>query len=39
MTFLTRPVSAVFLVVGVAVLIVNTILPAIKRAKANKAQA
>ncbi len=35
--FLTRPVSAIFLAVGVLVLVVNTILPAIKRAKAAKA--
>jgi putative tricarboxylic transport membrane protein len=35
--FLTRPVSAIFLAVGVFVLIVNTILPAIRRAKAAKA--
>ena len=35
-TFVTRPVSLIFLVVGIGVLIVNTILPAIKKAKANK---
>ena len=38
-TFVTRPVSAIFLLVGVAVLAANTILPAIKKAKANKAKA
>ncbi|MCQ2552745.1 MAG: tripartite tricarboxylate transporter permease [Clostridia bacterium] len=37
MIFLTRPVSAIFLAVGVIVLIVNTVLPAIKKAKAAKA--
>lgn len=37
MIFLSRPVSAIFLAVGVLVLIANTILPAIKRAKAAKA--
>ena len=37
MIFLTRPVSAIFLAVGVIVLIVNTVLPTIKKAKAAKA--
>lgn len=37
MIFLTRPVSAIFLAVGIIVLIVNTILPTIKKAKAAKA--
>ena len=37
--FITRPVSLIFIVVGVAVLIVQTILPAIKRSKAVKVQA
>ena len=36
LTFVTRPVSAIFLVVGIVVLIATTILPAIKKAKANK---
>ena len=37
--FITRPVSLIFILVGVAVLIVQTILPAIKRSKAAKVQA
>ena len=36
--FVTRPASAIFLIIGVAVVIVQTILPAIKRSKAKKAQ-
>jgi putative tricarboxylic transport membrane protein len=36
--FVTRPASAVFLLIGVAVVVIQTILPAIKRSKAKKAQ-
>jgi len=37
--FITRPVSLIFILVGVVVLIIQTVLPAIKRSKAKKAQA
>ena len=37
MGFITRPISLIFILVGVAVLVVQTIIPAVKRAKANKA--
>ena len=36
-TFLTRPVSAIFLAVGIIVLIGNTVWPVIKAKKAAKA--
>ncbi len=36
--FVTRPASAIFLLIGVAVVVIQTILPAIKRSKAKKAQ-
>jgi len=39
LVFITRPASLAFLLVGIIVLVVQTILPAIKRSKANKAQA
>jgi len=38
-TFVTRPVSLIFLVVGLGVLVANTILPVIKANKAKKANA
>ena len=37
--FITRPVSLIFILVGIAVLVIQTVLPAIKRSKAKKAQA
>ena len=37
--FVTSPVSLIFLIVGIGVLVVQTVLPAIKRSKAKKADA
>ena len=36
--FITRPASAAFLLVGIIILVVQVVLPAIKRSKAKKAQ-
>ena len=36
--FITSPVSLIFIIVGIGVLVVQTVLPAIKRSKAKKAQ-
>jgi TctA family transporter len=37
--FFTRPVSLAFILVGVLVLVLHTVLPAVKAAKAKKAGA
>ena len=37
--FFTRPVSLAFILVGVVVLVLHTVLPAIKASKAKKAAA
>ncbi|MBO4862626.1 MAG: tripartite tricarboxylate transporter permease [Firmicutes bacterium] len=37
--FVTSPVSLIFLIVGIGVLVVQTVLPAVKRSKAKKADA
>ena len=36
--FITSPVSLIFIIVGIGVLVVQTVLPAVKRSKAKKAQ-
>jgi len=37
LVFITRPASLAFILVGIIVLVVQTVLPAIKRSKAAKA--